>query len=66
MITKGVGPRNLGSPIKQITSLGQSYRLSAENYADSVKVAKKKAKFEESLKPKMSKTVVPANKQKKS
>jgi hypothetical protein len=64
MKPKGCGPQALGSPIKQ-TVLGQKYRLDAENYRDSVRVAKRKAKFEESLKPKMSKTVVPVNKQKK-
>ena len=40
------------------TVLGQKYSLDAENYADSVRVAKREQKFNEMMKPKMMKTLV--------
>ena len=39
------------------TVLGQNYSLSAENYADSVRVAKREKRFKEMMKPKMTKTI---------
>jgi hypothetical protein len=39
------------------TVLGQQYSLSAENYADSVRVAKREKRFNEMMKPKMTKTI---------
>lgn len=40
------------------TVLGQKYSLGAENYADSVRVAKREQRFNEMMKPKMMKTLV--------
>ena len=40
------------------TVLGQKYSLGAENYADSVRVAKREQRFNEMMKPKMRKTLV--------
>ncbi len=39
------------------TVLGQNYSLSAENYADSVRVAKREKRFNEMMKPKMTRTI---------
>ena len=39
------------------TVLGQNYSLSAENYADSVRVAKREKRFNEMMKPRMTKTI---------
>ena len=39
------------------TVLGQRYSLGAENYADSVRVAKREKRFKEMMKPKMTKTI---------
>ena len=39
------------------TVLGQKYSLGAENYADSVRVAKREQKFNEMMKPKMTRTI---------
>tara|TARA_R110001592_G_scaffold161206_1_gene393792 strand:- start:510 stop:1214 length:705 start_codon:yes stop_codon:yes gene_type:complete len=40
------------------TVLGQKYSLGAENYADSVRAAKREQRFNEMMKPKMMKTLV--------
>ena len=39
------------------TVLGQNYSLSAENYADSVKVAKREKRFNKMMEPKMTRTI---------
>ena len=47
------------------TVLGQKYSLGAENYADSVRVAKREKRFNEMMKPKMTRTTssIPYTKQ---
>lgn len=44
------------------TVLGQKYSLGAENYADSVRAAKREQRFNEMMKPKMMKTLVDKSK----
>jgi len=46
------------SPVEFHEGVSHKYSLNAENYADSVRVAKREQKFNEMMKPKMMKTLV--------
>ncbi len=50
------------SPVEFHEGVSHKYSLNAENYADSVKVAKRKQRFNEMMKPKMMKTLVDKSK----